>query len=262
MFVRHTRTIFLRILIGAIFGGIVICPSPGDTSGASDEWSLMKATSIVRKARRWIGPDNRIDAIQTLRYSGEIIQYEDGGSRKGSFSMSFRKPDSQLVVITFPDVETITGFNGYEGFNKIVSRTESGSFETEVQSMTSHEVRQFRATTLENLYFFRPFPPEEGNPLYAGIRMDGGYETEILIYNHPGGFTFSRQIDKATGRLIRTINPSGIETIEEGETLIDGLRFPTRIIGRSDGFTLFELKPLSIQINPELSENLFDYPRE
>lgn len=262
MFARHTRALLLRILMGVIFAGVGISQSPGQTSGASDDSSRMKAASIIRKAREWIGPEERIDEIQTLRYSGEIIQYEDQGSRKGSFSMSFRKPDSQLVVITFPDVETITGFNGYEGFNKIVSRTESGSFETEVQSMTSYEVRQFRATTLENLYFFRPFPPEERNPLYAGIRMDDGNETEILIYNHPGGFTFSRQIDKATGRLIRTINPSGIETIEEGETLIGGLRFPTRIIGRSNGSTLYELKPLSIQINPELSENLFDYPRE
>lgn len=250
----------LRILGCILIGGcgLVVC-----TAGEFDDIPASeKADYIIRKAREWIGPESLIDGIQTLRYSGEIVQYDGDIPKKGTFSMSFRKPDCQLVVLTFPDVETITGFNGYEGFNKIVSRNDSGSFESEVLSMTSYEVRQFRATTVENISFFKPFPPEDGNPLYAGIRTDEGNETAILVYTHPGDFTFSRQFDLKTGRLVRTINPSGIETIEEGESIVSGLRFPTRITGRSIRSILYELKPLSIQINPELSDNLFDYPRE
>lgn len=175
---------------------------------------------IIKKARAYLGPEEKLDSITSVHLTGTITTAAD---KKMAVEMIFQKPCQQRITATGPENIEITGLDDYEGWQRIQDSKDQTSWKLTL--LGADQVRRLRANTLEHLCFY-------SDKLYPVTIEDKGETTldgkavHKVLFRHDRGIIFLRYFDSKTGELLRTETEQGGAITQEGELIVDGLRFP------------------------------------
>ncbi|MCC5790257.1 MAG: hypothetical protein JJT75_11525 [Opitutales bacterium] len=214
-----------------------------------------EADEVIAKAREFLGGDDRLAAIETLRYEGT---FETREGATGEVTIELAKPLLQRLTVARDDRVQETVLGAYEGW--VSEFLAENPRRRNVAVMDAGRIRELRANTWENLYFYKNIERRRGSVDNLGFHEIDGRETVGLAFNHRGGYTFTRYFDPETGELVHTKTGEGTTLREEGEKVVDGIRFPERVVTLSDGEVVHTVTFTNIEVNPEFPEKTFAFP--
>lgn len=197
--------------------------------------------AVLNKARAYLGPDAKLDAVQSVHYTGSLVTSEDTpqGPRpvEAVVEIIFQKPFQQRIVAT-TEVKNgtateqrveITALDNYDGWHRVQEDAKDPS-RWRMDLLNKDQIKRLRANTWENLAFYRGLDRRGGAIEDLGEANVGGIACDKLAFRHEPGIVFIRYFEKTTGRLVLTETEQGGSIREEGEVMVDGIRFPRRII--------------------------------
>jgi outer membrane lipoprotein-sorting protein len=240
--------------------------------------SAQSADEIIAKARSFVGSEEALQAIQSLEYHGTVHQTETGDTQE--LSLYLLKPSMQRQELAMGSGYMTQAVDGYDGWMFFV-KSEEAEAEMADEADTAEaeaapandagpermfrvlrfdEIRNMQAMTRENLYFFKESVGLRGKVIDKGLTERDGDEVVWLQFDHGGGNVFDRYFDPETGKLLATRVADGSVWIEEGEIVIDGIKFPASTKMIVDGEVVTEIVFDTIKVNSGLSEGDFSIP--
>ena len=189
------------------------------------------AEQIIAKARAYYGKEAALSAIRSVHFIGtmETRQFTADGPKPVSFAIEiiFQKPCQQRIVRTAPDAIQVTGLDEYEGWQRLQDIKNESRWQLTL--LEPAIIKQLRANTWENLNFFKGIEQSGGSAQVLGPATIEGAATVKVAFIHEPGIVFYRYFDVTTGRLVLTETGQGDRIKEEGEIMVDGLRFPQKV---------------------------------
>jgi hypothetical protein len=228
--------------------------------------------AIIAKARAYLGPDATLEAITSIHYVGtlageETVKDKDGKEIKrpfkGTIDLIFQKPYLQRVVlVSYKGTET-TALDDFEAWRRLQLANDPTHWSLTL--LDQDQVRSQRANTWENMAFYRGIDRRGGHVEDLGSHVIDGHTCEKLAFVHEPGITFYRYFDIANGQLVLTETKSGNLTREQGEMMVNGVRFPKSLVnvtkdpvtGRENTIAITLDK---ITLNENFPESLFAVP--
>jgi len=185
--------------------------------------------AVIGLARAYLGPDSTLDAITSIHFVGSLERLDSGhpekGPDRGAIDLIFVKPLRQRQIVRGKGTETMV-LDGYDAWEFLQDNADPSKHV--LTWLTANDIKALRASTWENLYFFRGLKGE-GAVVDKGPATIDGVACERVDFVHGPGIVFERYFDRDTGRLVFTVR--GPETIREsGEIRVDGVRFPKTIV--------------------------------
>jgi len=203
---------FASVLLGSVLAVGLFAGTPNE--------------EIISKAREYVGGERALAAVTSLRYVGrmELVEAGDGEPRKdtGTIELIFQKPGQQRITQVIGKVKQVIGFASREDVDN--------PLRAQVAIMNLRQLRRIQAETFENLSFFRGAETQGGRVEARGEATIAGRAAVKLAFVYPGAATFLRSFDKQTGRLLQTETEDGSVVREEGEVVVNGIRFPQRYV--------------------------------
>ncbi|MBI3885832.1 MAG: hypothetical protein HY302_08925 [Opitutae bacterium] len=213
----------------------------------ADQW--------IAKARAYIGTERALDAVRSLHITGTL---ENETGAKVPVDIICQKPDQRLIKMTFEKAVKITALDDYDGWEQ--TRDSTNPTNWQLKLMDSSQIKRIRADNAETLNFFKGIEQHGGKVEFLGDAKTDGRDTVKLAYNYGPGIVFYRYIDKATGKQLLVETESGVTIREEGEMIVNGVRFSKRIINRNADGKTNTLTIDTLTLNEVFPENLFAVP--
>lgn len=228
------------------------------------------ADQIIEKARARLGSENALNNIQSLRYSGTVKIYttedpEDPSSApkvvEGKTVLILEKSNTgtlrQRHEFNTDEIEEITVLNGYNGWRYIRNKSND---EWNFTNFPADLLLRFQVTTAESLGFFNGYKELYGKVQDLGNEQWEGQNVRVLRFRYDTHIYFDRLFDEASGKLIATRDSNGVEILEEGENVVDGIRFPRTIRYRRDGKVVREDTYSEVKINTPSDSKNYSFP--
>jgi hypothetical protein len=216
--------ICLLVLLGGAAGFLPAAPA-------------QTAEQIIARARAYLGDEAALNAIQSVHYVGtlETRQTTAEGPKRQTFGLEIRvqKPYQQLIVTTAPEFIDSTGLNDYDGWHRIQKAGTQGR--SQLSPFGPAQVKRLRANTWENLYFFKGIEKRGGRAEVIGPVPVGDHPALKVAFIHDVGIVFSHYFDPVTGKLLMSETEQGGSVRNEGETVVNGVRFPQKVIQTATG---------------------------
>lgn len=219
---------------------------------------------VIERARAYLGKEKALKAVNTLQYSGRVIDGE--GNQTGTISLEFKRPYLQrLELDSEAGIET-TGVNGYEGWRERIDK--ENPLRNGVMVLPPTQVQYLIANARENLNFFRgPETTPGGTVKLEGSAEKRGKDTWQVLFEYPGGLTYTRFFDKKTGALIATESGTPNQSsdtlptmVENGSMMVAGVKFPKEV-QTYDGDKLIRSVIFDeIKVNEPIKDSIFDFP--
>lgn len=200
---------------------------------------------VISRARAYLGPESALNAVRSIHFSGALEATVSAPSPtdktklieqavKLPADIIFQKEYQQRITVTGPKVIETTALDGYDGWQK---RTNSANpAQWQITLLDAGQIKRLRANTWENLSFFLGIEKKGGTVKLAGDVTVDGVACVKVSFIHAENIVFHRYFDKASGRLVKTETESGGEIREEGEMIVNGVRFPRKVINKgADG---------------------------
>ncbi len=187
--------------------------------------------AILAKARAFIGSDAALDAVGSVHYVGTLLSThptDPSKSMSAQVDIVFQKPHRQRITISYPKATEQTGLDGYDAWRRQQDPGDTSRWKQVL--LSPDQIKRLRANTLENLLFFRGLERLGGKIEDLGAVSLDGADCRKIAFVHGPNIVFTRYFETATGRLILTETESGGSIREEGETLVNGVRFPRKIV--------------------------------
>jgi hypothetical protein len=183
---------------------------------------------VIARARAFSGSESALNAIRTIHFSGTL---ETDAKNPLPVDIVFQKDFRQRITVTSPKVIETTALDGYDAWQKRTNPANPTHWELTL--LDAAQIKRLRANTWENLSYYAGLERQGGTVKYEGDAMADGVACAKVSFIHDPGIFFVRYFDKATGRLIKTETENGGEIREEGEMIVDGVRFPKKVINKS-----------------------------
>jgi hypothetical protein len=179
----------------------------------------------------------------------------------------FQKPNQQRILATGSDSVETTALSGYSAWQRIQDAANLSSWKR-LSVLRPDQIKLLRANTWENLYFFKGIDQCGGHVEVLGSAKVDGQPAVKVAFVHEVGIVFYRYFDPATGKLLLTETEQGGSIREEGEIIVNGLRFPQKVTQTVKGVDAkgqpAEQKLVmtfdKITLNETFPEDLFDLP--
>jgi outer membrane lipoprotein-sorting protein len=217
---------FIRLLV--LLGG-----AAGFLSAASAQTS----EQIIAKARAYLGGEAALNAIQSVHFVGtlETVQTTAEGPKRQTFGLEIRvqKPCQQLIVTTSPEFVDSTGLDEYSGWDLTQKGGSQGGLQ--LTPFGPAQVKRLRANTWENLYFFKGIEKRGGRSEVVGLDQVDGHSALKVAFIHDVGIVFTHYFDPATGKVLLSETDQGGSNRNEGEIMVNGVRFPQKVIQTMKG---------------------------
>ncbi len=210
---------------------------------------------VIAQARDYLGGDEVLDGVRSIYYSG-VFETREGA--RGEVEIVFQKPLFQRVTTVRDDLKEVTGLSHYDGWRKLTEREDDSNWT--IVFLEPDQIRELQANTWENLNFFKGIERRRGSVENHGLVDLDGESCVKLTFRHPGGVYFDRYFDAETGRLILTEASSGGQIREEGDQVVDGIRFPEAIVMYENGEQTNRIQFEEITVNREFDEEMFEVP--
>jgi hypothetical protein len=210
---------------------------------------------VIARARAYLGSDKALNAVSTVHFTGSI-EINDG--TKLPVDILFQKPYQQRITVTAPKFIEITALDGYDAWQKKINPANPTQWQ--VTLLDAGQVKRLRANTWENLNFFTGLDKKGGNVLPGGEASVDGRACVKLSFVHANDIVFVRYFDKATGRLVKTETETGAEIREEGEMIVNGVRFPKKVINKATNGSTTTIMFERIELNVAIPAGEFSVP--
>ncbi len=224
--------------------------------GADSDEEVIQST--IELARSYLGDENKLEAITSIHYEGSLL-YSSG--ELGTIEMVYQKPMRQRMVAVIGDRKEISVLNGSEGWTTFERVVDSLPLSMEIFDPLRILIMQ--SSVREAFGFFQKPDVRNGEITYDGKETFKGRECILLTYHHGDGIAYRRFIDAETGQVLRSLDSKGVEYVEEGEILVDGIRFPKKMVSTFStaiGSQTMEFSYTSIKLNRDLPESDFVMP--
>jgi hypothetical protein len=186
------------------------------------------AEQWIAKARAYLGGERALQAVKSIHFIGTL---EVDATTHLPAEIIFQKPFRQRITIKGPKVIEITALDGYDAWQKRINAENPAQWQ--VTLLDASQVKRLRANTWENLSFFAGIRKKGGTVQLAGDVTVDGVPCVKLSFIHDDAIVFQRYFDKTSGRLLKTETETGAEIREEGEMLVEGIRFPRRVVNKA-----------------------------
>jgi len=240
---------FVFLLNGFLLLGMFVAPA-SSAHGADAELE-----EVLSQARNYLGSEDSLNSVEALRFVGTLATDE---GPVGEIEIILKRPCHQYQILRGNNGLVVeAGLNDYEAWRKRYSQENPKQFSLMMAQLL--ELKRLRANCLENLNFFSSKRIPGRRQTYKGIvEVDGqeAYQVEIRY----GQVCFIRNFDVDTGKLIMTRLENGEEIREEGNTEVDGIRFPLKLITHSSEGASNTITFETIEVNPEIDDTIFEVP--
>ncbi|MDO8543917.1 MAG: hypothetical protein Q7S40_26025 [Opitutaceae bacterium] len=187
--------------------------------------------AIIAKARAYIGSESALNALKSVHYTGTLVTTDPADPKKqtrAAMEIIFQKPEQQRIMATSDKTIEVTALDGYDGWQRVTDVTDKTQWRQTLLG-TDH-IRRLRANTWENLAFFRGIEKVGGKVEDQGPATIDGVACQKIAFKHAPQIIFFRYFDLGTGRLVYTETESGGSIREQGEVVVNGIRFPKSIV--------------------------------
>ena len=209
---------------------------------------------LIKKIRENIASPAKLDQINSLEYVGS---FKNSDEDFGSIVLSFQKP--HLYRIERGELnKRITLLIGENiGFLRIKD-LDTDQFESAI--MSPNKYKAYRSNAIETLYFYKT-PPSENIILELGDELVWkGLKAIKVISKYPNNLIYIRYVDSKTGKILATVLPDGNKLVEEGEYIVDQIRFPRKLYTYNKKDELISTITFEkIKVNPKFEEDFFRY---
>lgn len=216
----HTKPAAWARILGATAGLAVATAGRAQT-----------ADQIIAKARAYLGGEAALSAVQSVHFVGtmETQELTADGPKPARFAIEiiFQKPYQQRITKTSATIVEVTGLDDLEAWQRIQDVTNQSRWRLSL--LAPELVKKLRANTWENLNFFKGIEQRGGRVEVIGPATVEGVATIKAAFIHGPGIVFNRYFDLATGKLVLTETEQGGRIKEEGEIMVNGLRFPRKV---------------------------------
>ena len=239
---------------------------------ASALWLAMAASAaaspgeIITKARAYLGSEAALDAVKSVRYMGTVDtveKQEDGVEKPVSYGIEiiFQREYQQRITLTRDTSVVTTALDDYEAWHRVQDRNDASRWRTVL--FQKSQVKQFRASSWQNLAFFKGIEHVGGRVEDNGVVQIDGKDAHKLSFVHEPGIVYVRYFDPGSGKLLFTETDQGVRIREEGEIVEAGIRFPRRItnITTAEGRERVVTITISeVTVNETFPDELFRVP--
>lgn len=225
----------------------------------------------ITKARQSVGSEAALNAVQSIHFKGTLEttqlvpvnpEQPDGETREEPLRLGidivFQKPYQQKMVLRSDRVVETTALDGYDAWIRRADATNESQWQLTL--LDTPQVKRLRANTWENLNFYRGVERRGGKVDFAGEAMMDGRKCVKLIFTHDPAIVFTRYFDQATGRLVKTETENGGEIREEGDIVVNGLRFPKKLINKAPSGQVATITFDDITLNEKFPAAVFEVP--
>lgn len=236
---------------------------------ATVSFGAESADQVIARARAWLGSEKALNAVTTIRFKGtldttaKVPSAEDKNKlvdRQISLpaEIIFQKDYQQRITVSDTKVIETTALDGYDAWQKKANPANPSQWQ--VTLLDAGQVKRLRANTWENLSFFSGIERRGGAVELGGDVTVDGIACVKLSFIHADNIVFRRYFDKATGRLIKTETENGGEIREEGEIVVNGVRFPKKVINKAVGGQVTTITFDSVVLNESVPASEFAVP--
>ncbi len=186
--------------------------------------------AIIAKARAYVATEAALQGVSSIRFVGTLAMADPSDATKQKhvkIDVVFAKPDRQLMRMTFPEGIETTGLDGMEAWQHV--QDPANPKRQRLTILPAARLRRLRAETWENLFYFRGLEQAGGTLEDDGTFTVDGVACRKFNFIHAPNIIFRRYFDAATGRLVITETEDGRLIREEGEQVVQGVRFPTKV---------------------------------
>jgi hypothetical protein len=252
----------MNVRISRVLAALLIAvPLLGRADDRAGEW--------IAKARARCGDEAALNAVSSIHYSGtleavEKVPAKDDPAKtedhllKLGVEIIFQKPYQHRIVLR-PEGDKgieITALDDYDAWTR---RTEVGK-DDQFTLYDANRIKRLRANTWENLAFYHGIEKQGGHVEFLGDSDVDGTPCVTLEFIHSDEITFTRYFEKATGRLVKTVTDNKGEIREEGEMIVNGIRFPKKLINTLPDGQVRTITFDSIKVNEVIPEDQFAVP--
>lgn len=187
--------------------------------------------AIIAKARAYVGNEHALTSLKSVHYVGSLVTTDPADPKKqtrAAMEIIFQKPDQQRIMATSETTIEVTALDGYDGWQRVTNIADQTQWRQTL--LGTEHVRRLRANTWENLSFFRGIERAGGKLEDQGTATIDGRTCQKIAFRHAPHIVFYRYFDVATGKLVFTETESGGTIREQGEIVVNGIRFPKSIV--------------------------------
>ena len=217
-----------------------------------------KVRSIVERARATVGTEAALDGLVTLQMSGWIEPAESKVPGATVLVIS-RKPCSQRLEVKVDDLVETTILDGDSGCI-VRSHLNDKDKRSQMRTMTVEELKRVAFSTRQLFSFFGADFKSGERIKYQGIEQRRGVRCHKLVYSYPDGLTTTRYFAVNDDTLVSTITDQGVESVEIGERIVGGIKFPKRVEYYQDNKMLHTMVLNKVEVNKPLKKGIFTIP--
>lgn len=208
----------------------------------------------ITKARAAVGTEKALDGVQSIHFTGTL----EAEKLRLAIDIVFQSPYQQRINLRSDKIVETTALDGYDGW---VRRAEIGKeAQWNLTLLDTAATKRLRANTWENLAFYRGIEKRGGKVEFLGEEQVDGKTCVKLMFSHADDIVFVRYFDKSTGRLVMTVTETGGEIREEGEVVVEGVRFPRKLINKTAKGEVTTITFESIKVNEPVPAGEFAVP--
>ena len=217
-----------------------------------------KVNSIVKRARATVGTEAALGGLVTLQMSGWI---EPAESKMPSATLLIisRKPCSQRLAVTVDDLVETTILDGDSGCI-IRSNLSDADKRSQIRPMTDEELKRSAFSTRQFFSFYGADFKSGERITYEGVEQRRGLRCHKLLYSYPNGIFTTRYFAINDDVLVSTVTDKGVESVEIGERIVDGIKFPKRVEYYEGNKMLHTVVLSKVQVNKPLKRGIFTIP--
>lgn len=214
------------------------------------------AADVIDRARATVGSEASLDALVTLRLVGSL-EPADPSVPAATLLILARKPCSQRLEIRVDDMVETTILDGKEG---CIVRSNLIEDASQMRPLTEEELSRVRYTTKQFFSFYRPDFKNGEKVAFETTTTHRGERVHKLRYVHPEGMETVRYFSTDEDVLVATVSDGGVESVQRGQQIVSGIKYPERIDYYESGKKLHSVVVRGVDVNQPLPAGIFEIP--
>ncbi|NQY33237.1 MAG: hypothetical protein HRT56_08725 [Coraliomargarita sp.] len=218
-----------------------------------------EVSEIIQRARATVGAEDRLKNVVTLKITGRILP-SDPAVPEAIVHIVARKPRSQRLEVRVGEVVETTILDGKEAC--MIRSNLSDDRSHRMRKLSETEKQRISVSTRQMFSYFRPHYRGGEKITYEGIEQRRGVRSHKLVYTYPDdGPSTTRFFAVNDDTLVAVITDQGVESVEVGQQVVEGINFPKKIDYFQGGKKLHTLVLQKIKVNKPLGEDVFAIPQ-
>lgn len=222
--------------------------------------ALAQATApadVINRARATVGTEKKLNSLVTLKVRGSL-EPADPKVPAATVLIIARKPSSQRLEIRADDLVETTILNGSKA---CMMRSTLDGEGLQMRSLTGAELERVRYSTKQFFNYYRPDFKNGEKVSHEGVETHREIRSRKLKYSYSDGLTTIRYFSLKDDHLVATITESGVESVNRGEQIVNGIKFPESIDYYEKGRKLHTIRLAEISVNEPLAAGIFRIPK-